>query len=503
MSQIRARHISKHYPGTKALDDVSLVFESGKVNALIGKNGSGKSTLVKIIAGAIRATAGELFLDGEPLRPDSPKDAANKGIATVYQELSLIPGMTVAENIFLDSLTDPGLFFKRREMQARAQRMLDEYAIAISPQAYVYELSTWQCQMVEILKAMSRGPRVIMLDEPTSSLAKHETDILFEMIRKLAQKDVIIIYISHRLQELWRIADTCTVLRDGKMIGTARMDELSKESLISMMYGQVEIKNRPRDLEVDEGEVVLELRGLTSGQKFKDISFALYKNEVLGIAGMLGSGRSELVRAIFGEDPYDSGEILLEGKPVRPRSPSNMRNHHVALIPEDRKRQGLVQTLSVRDNLSLAALPYLGRGAFLDGAQALAAAERQVDELSIKVPDIRQSVAALSGGNQQKVVVGKWLNTRPRIMLFDEPSRGIDVSAKQQIFHIIWEQSRRGVSSIIISSELEELLEVCHRILIMQGGALVGEVRPDELSVEALYSICMGESSNRDGGEQQ
>lgn len=496
MSVLEAKHITKIYPGTTALDDVSVSFESGRVHALIGKNGSGKSTLVKIFSGAIRASSGSVSLDGKELDIRGPKDANDLGIATVYQELSLIPGMSIAENIYLDQLAEPGAFFNRKEIERKAKALLDEYQLNLDPAACVHELSMWQCQMVEILKAMSHKPRVIMLDEPTSSLSQNETELLFQMIRRLRTKDVVIIYISHRLQELWKIADTCTVLRDGKWIGFEEMSALSREALVAMMYGQVEVKTRPADLTIQPEKLVLEVKNFTSADHFRNVSFQLHEREILGIAGLLGSGRTELVRAIFGADPVDSGRLFLDGREIRGQSPSKMRDRGVALIPEDRKKQGLNQILSVRENLCLAGLPFLGRFGFVDARKERSWVQKQEKELMIRVPNMKLPVSSLSGGNQQKVVVGNWLNANPRIMLFDEPSRGIDVNAKQQIFQIIWEQSRRGVSSIIISSELEELVEVCHRILIMNNGEIKGEVMADEVKVEDLYAMCIGEAKS-------
>lgn len=491
MSILRAENITKQYPGTKALDSVSVEFDSGKVHALIGKNGSGKSTLVKIFAGAIHATEGEIFLDGEKLHFESPEEALKNGIVTVYQELSLVPGLTVAENILMGHMPMKGRFIDWKETYSRAEEIVKELNIDISVRESVASLSLWQCQMVEIAKAMSNNPKVLMLDEPTSSLANEEVELLFDMIRRLKKKGVIILYISHKLQELWEIADTCTVLRDGKMIGTVNIADISRSDLIKMMFGDVEIKTRPKDLEVGE-RTVLDVRNLTSKGHFENITFQLKEKEVLGIAGMLGAGRTELLRAIFGADPFDSGEIYFEGEKVKKLSPMKMRDIGLAMTQEDRKNDGLIQIMSVAGNLCVASIPYLAKKGFIDRKKENEFVERQIDRLQISVPDREMPVSSLSGGNQQKVVVGNWLNTKPKVMLFDEPSRGIDVNAKQQIFQIIWEQSRQGIASIMVSSELEELLEVCHRILIMHNGRIIGEVLPEQITVEELYSLCMG-----------
>ena len=492
MSILRAENITKIYPGTTALNKVSVEFESGKVHAFIGKNGSGKSTLVKIFAGAVEATEGAFYLDEEKMNIKSPQEALKKGSATVDQELSLIPGLTVAENIFMGRMPMRGKFINWKKGYEEAEKLLKELQIDVSPKERVANLSLWQCQMIEIAKAMSYEPKVLMLDEPTSSLANHEIELLFRMIRNLKEKGVIIIYISHKLQELWQIADTCTVLRDGELIGKVNMQGLAREELVKMMFGDVEIKTRPKDLKVGKG-VVLEVEGLTRKGIFEEVSFRVRENEILGIAGMLGAGRTELLKSIFGADSFDSGTIRFYGKEIKNPNPVKMRNEGFALTPEDRKNEGLVQIMSVFGNLCVASIDYLGKHKFIQRKKEKDYVKRQIQDLQIKVSDPMLPVMSLSGGNQQKVVVGNWLNTEPKIMFFDEPSRGIDVNAKQQIFQIIWEQSKKGISSIMVSSELEELLEVCHRILIMREGKIVGEVLPEDTTVEELYVASMGD----------
>lgn len=492
MSVLETRGIVKNYPGTVALDDIAVSFESGKVHALVGKNGCGKSTLLKIFAGAVEPTRGELFINGTSVKFNNPTDAFEKGISTVYQELSLIPGMSVAENILLGRLPMRGRLVDWKRTYELAEELLKEMNVDIPAREMVYNLSMWKCQMIEIVKAMSSNPRVLLLDEPTSSLFQNEVQSLFKMIRELnKKKDVIIIYVSHRLQELWEIADTCTVLRDGKLIGTKDMKDVSHKDVINMMFGDMEIHKRPADLKVDE-EVVLEIKELTRKKHFENVSFQLKKGEVLGIAGMLGSGRTELLKSIFGADPYDSGEIIYKGKRIVSPNPVKMKRAGIAMTPEDRKREGLVQIMSIKNNLCVAGLEKIARGPFINSATEDRFVKRQVDELQIKTSNVDYPASSLSGGNQQKVVVGNWLNIDPEVMFFDEPSRGIDVNAKQQIFQIIWDQSRKGISSVMVSSELEELIEVCHRILIIRHGRITGEVIPENLRIEELYSLCMG-----------
>lgn len=476
--------IRKEYPGTVALDDVSVSFAGGKIHALLGKNGAGKSTLVKIFAGTVAPTRGRILVDGREVKLRTAQDAFQQGIATVYQELSLIPGLTVAENILLGRLPRSGPVVNWRETRRRAESVLKQMEVNLDVRRTVAELSVAQQQVVEIAKAMSFHPAVLMLDEPTSALAHHETDNLFRLLRQLAARGVAILYITHRLQELPRIADTVTVLRDGRLVGALNMTEVTPDRIVNLMFGEVVQKQRPADL--DPGtEPVLEVRGLGRGGKFHDVSFTLRKGEVLGIAGMLGAGRTELLRAIFGAEPPDSGEVVLGGETVRPSSPVEMKRRGLAYTPEDRKQQSLVQMLSTRANLVLANLsPFTSRG------HEQPVVRRLVEQLGIKVPDTEQPVASLSGGNQQKVVVGKWLNTQPRVILFDEPTRGIDVQAKQQIFQIMWDLSRQGISSIFVSSELEELTEVCHRILVMKHGTIIEELHP-AVGADGLYVRCM------------
>ncbi len=493
MSVLRTDKISKQYPGCLALDNVTVSFESGKVNAILGKNGSGKSTLVKCFSGAIQPTSGSFFLDDEKLSFASTTDAQARGFATVYQEMSLIPSLTVAENIFLGRMPKKGALIDWKKANEMASALLAKMGVSINPRETVSRLSMWQCQVVEITKAMSFNPRVLMLDEPTSTLATNEVEHLFDVIRELKKQDIIILYISHKLHEVPQITDTITVLRDGAFIGKVNTTDVSHADIIRMMFGETRIRNRPADVVAGQ-DVVLQVKNLCRKNKFQDISFELHRGEVLGIAGMLGAGRTELLKSIFGADPYDSGEVIVGGKAAKHRaSPVYMKKLGLGLTPEDRKAEGLILIHSIRDNLCYASMNKTSNGWLEVRQRRNTAADRQIRELDIKVPDIDAPVNSLSGGNQQKVVVGNWLNTEPQIMLYDEPSRGIDVNAKQQIFEIIWEQSRNRVSSIFVSSELEELLEVCHRILIMKEGRLIGEARPENVDINRLYALSMGD----------
>jgi ABC-type sugar transport system ATPase subunit len=488
--QIRTENITKDYPGTRALDDITISFDSGRVHALVGKNGSGKSTLVKIFAGAIKPTHGDFYLNDEKLHFNSTSDAYDKGIVTVYQEMSLVPGLSVAENIYLGRLPKKNNAIDWRKTYQMAGELLKKMKVDIDPREKLSRLSMWQWQIVEITKALSFNPKVILLDEPTSALAQNEVQNLFEAIQALKNQGVIVIYISHKLQELPQIADTVSVLRDGKLTGTVEMSEVEHKDIIGMMFGDVKIQSRPKDIKVRD-EVIMEVKGLSRKGWFQDVNFKLYRGEVLGIAGMLGSGRTELLRGIFGADAVDSGEVVIEGITYKAANPIKMVKAGVGLTPENRKTQGLILIHSIRDNLCYASMNITADGWVENKRKRNAFAEKQVQELEIKIPTINAPCSSLSGGNQQKVVVGNWLNAGPKIMLYDEPSRGVDVNAKQQVFEIIWTEARKGISTIFVSTELEELLEVCHRILIMRLGKIVDEVNPDKLNTSQLYELCM------------
>jgi ribose transport system ATP-binding protein len=487
---IRTEHITKDYPGTRALDDISVSFESGRVHALVGKNGSGKSTLVKIFSGALKPTSGDFYLNEEKLHFNSTSESYEKGITSVYQEMSLVPGLSVAENIFIGRLPQKYSMIDWRKTNQMAEALLDKMKVAIDPRMMVSRLSMWQSQVVEITKALSFNPKVIMLDEPTSALAQIEVQSLFEAIQALRDQGVIVVYITHKLQELPQIADTVTVLRDGKLVGTVNMNEVEHKDIIHMMFGEVNVQSRPHDIKARD-EVVMEVNGLSREGWYQDISFKLHRGEILGIAGMLGSGRTELLHGIFGAEPATCGEIIIEGKRYRKTNPIKMKNAGIGLTPENRKLEGLILVHSIMDNLCYASMNITADGWIENSGRRKTFAQKQVGELEIKVPSIKAPCSSLSGGNQQKVVVGNWLNTNPKIMLYDEPSRGIDVNAKQQIFEIMWAQARKGISTIFVSTELEELLEVCHRILVLQHGKIVAEVNPDEITVNELYELCM------------
>jgi ribose transport system ATP-binding protein len=492
--KLETEALRKEYPGTVALDDVSIQWEAGKVHALLGKNGAGKSTLVKILAGAITPTSGRILLDGAEVRIANPSEAFAQGIVTVHQELSLVPELSVAENILLGrlpmrkklgvSVVDWPAAFE----QARA--VLDEMEVSLDVRRPTRSFGVADQQIIEIAKAMSFRPRVLALDEPTSALAHHETQHLFRLIRQLTARGVTVIYISHRLQELKHIADTITVLRDGRLAGRVEMADATPDTIARLLFGEVMQNNRPSDLKCEETPV-LEARHIGLKDHLFDVNFTLRRGEILGIAGMLGSGRTELLKALFGAEPFDEGEVRVGGETITAPTPVRMKALGLAFTPEDRKSEALVQPLSIRQNLCMAALERIAPKGLISRSREKPFVEEQVAGLQILISSAERPVASLSGGNQQKVVVGNWLNNQPRIVLFDEPTRGIDVQAKQQIFKIMWDLSRQGVSALFVSSELEELLEVCHRILVLRRGRIGGEVDPAACDFNRLFALCL------------
>ena len=486
------RGLAKDYGATRALRPFTHRFDGGRIHALIGKNGSGKSTLIKMIAGATAPSAGQMLLDGKPLEFASPHEAIRAGIVTVHQELSLIPELTVAENIFLGRMPKAGAFIRWSVLNDMARRLLDDMGAGdIDPGARVSRLSVGKQQVVEIAKAMSFSPRVLQLDEPTSALARDEVDHLFALLRRLRERGVLMIYVSHRLSELAEIADDVAVLRDGEFIGAIDMQDATPKAIVDMMFGEVEEFVR-RDSHAASSEIVLEVEGLRIAGLLEDISFKLHKGEVLGIAGMLGSGRTELLRGIFGADPIDAGRITVHGTEVTQPTPQRMRALGVGYTSEDRKAKGLVQALSCHANLCLAGLRRMAPGGWTSEAREAPFVDRQISDLRIKVGHASLPVSSLSGGNQQKIVVGNWLNIEPRVILFDEPSRGVDVQAKQQIFQMMFQLAQKGLAAVVVSTELEELPAVCDRILVLRNGRFVREFSPD-VGAKALYEACMVE----------
>ena len=493
MSVLEARNITKVFPGTVALDDVSVSFDSGKVHAIVGKNGSGKSTLLKIISGAQQATSGVLILDGKEVKIASTTDAFKDGIATVYQELSLVPTLSVTENILLGRMPMKYGMIDWNAANTQVKNLLQELSIDIPVTAKVSSLSMWQRQMIEIAKAMSFNPKVLQLDEPTSSLARHEVAALFKMVRKLKEKDVIITYVSHKLQELWEIADDCTVIRDGKYIGKKDMKELSHRELIDMMFGDTQVQSRPDDLMVSD-DVVLKVNNLTREGKFENVSFELHKGEVLGIAGMLGSGRTELLKSIFGADKFDSGTVEFGGQVINKHHSSlkKMKSLGMALTPEDRKTEGLVLMSSINRNLVYASLGVLSKFGFMNEKKEKEYIDRQVKDLQIKVASTSLPVTSLSGGNQQKAIVAREVDCNPDLLVAVQPTRGLDVGAIENIHRQLINLRDEDKAVLLVSLELDEVMSVADRILVMYEGEIVGQLDPKKITVEELGLFMSG-----------
>ncbi len=494
---IRMEGISKAFPGVQALDRVDFEAYSGEVMALVGENGAGKSTLMKILSGAYMKDTGRIYIDGKRVEIQNPYHAQLLGISTIYQELNVTPNQTVAQNIFLGrEIKRKGIlgkldFVDKKEMERRAKELLNRVGANIDPRELVKNLSVAQRQMVEIAKALSLEAKIIIMDEPTSALGPEEVEKLFEIIRQLKEQGIAIIFISHRLEEVFKIADRITILRDGKLVGVMSKDEATFDKVIYLMV------NRPlgdmfKKEEVSKGKPILDVKNLKSAI-IKDVSFSLYEGEILGIAGLVGSGRTELVRLIFGADPKISGEIYLNGEKVEIKSPEDALKHGIGLVPEDRQNQGLILKMSVRENIGVTIirkiLKFLG---FIDKNKLTEIAENFVKRLNIKTPSIFEKVLYLSGGNQQKVVLAKWLASNPKILILDEPTRGIDVGAKAEIHAIMSQLAKIGIGIIMISSEISELLAMSDRILVMSEGKVVVELPRSEATQEKIMAYASG-----------
>jgi ribose transport system ATP-binding protein len=482
--------LRKEYPGTVALRDVSIRCEGGSIMALLGTNGAGKSTLVGLLGGAIEPTSGSILLDGAEVSFRTPGEALARGIATVHQELSLVPGLSVAENMFLGRLPRRRGFVDWSGARRGAEARLEELGLSLDVRTPAGNLGVAHQQIVEIARATTHSPAVLMLDEPTSALAQGETERLFTLLRRLASRGVVILYITHRLEEIHRIADRATVLRNGVVVGTLPIADATSGVIAGMMFGE-ELARRRRADAPPSGPPVLEVRGLTHREAYRDISFTLHRGEILGIAGVLGAGRTELLRGLFGADSHDSGSVTIGGTTVAPSSPFQMKKLGMALAPEDRKAEGLVQILSTRVNINLASFWPPSRRWITTASRERAVAGRFVREMDMVVPSLDDPVSSLSGGTQQKVVIAKWLTTEPRVLLLDEPTRGIDIRAKEQVFEIVRRLSAQGIAFLVVSTELEELMDLCHRILVLKKGRIGGEVLPRDSSLERLLELCM------------
>jgi ABC-type sugar transport system ATPase subunit len=497
---LQLEHISKSFPGVKALDDVHFEMNAGEIHALLGENGAGKSTLIKIISGVYKPDAGSIKLDGQPISFNNPREAQAKGIATIYQELSLYPELTVAENIFMGHApkrtVGPVRIIDWKTINARAAELLASLNITdLDVRRKVGSLNVGNRQRVEIAKALSINARVLIMDEPTAALTETDVERLFEIVRLLKQRGVGIIYISHRLQEVFELADRSTVLRDGQFVGTRPVSETTEDQLISMMVGRT-IENLFPKLPGERGKPVLEIRHLNRPPLTRDVSFTVHAGEIVGLAGLVGSGRSELAQVIFGMTPAQSGEVLIEGKPVRIQHPSTAVQLGIAYVPEDRGTQGLIKQMTIRENTSMAVLRQLSRASFINQREEKSLAQRAIEQLSIRAYSYEQIVNKLSGGNQQKVVVSKWLASKPKLLIMDEPTRGIDVGAKAEIHRLMSELAvNQGLAVLMISSELPEILGMSDRILVMREGRLVAEFSRFDATQEKVVAAMMSNTA--------
>ncbi len=487
---LQAKQISKSFPGVQALDRVDLDIEKGKVHALMGENGAGKSTLMNILIGIHSSDAGQLVWEGRPVRFNGVYDALQAGLSMIHQELLPFPDLTVAENIFMGK--EPVKFagwIDRRQMDRQAAALLRKLGVDIPPSRMMRELSISEMQMVEIAKALSNNAKVIIMDEPTSAITSREVATLFGIIRDLTRQGIAVIYISHKMEEILQIADTITVMRDGRHIATRDKDQLDNDQLIALIVGR-ELRTIFNKTSLTFGETQLSVAQL-SGEAFRDISFAVRRGEIVGIAGLMGAGRTEIVNAIFGLEKIHSGDIFIKGRKVRIKSPADAIRNGIGLVSEDRKKFGLVLSASVRHNISLSSLHKCRSGIFLHAGKETALVTEQIRSLGIKTPSANQKVNLLSGGNQQKVVLGKVLLNDPEIIILDEPTRGIDIGAKAEIYQLITRLAASGKAILMISSELTEILGMSDRVLVVKEGRIRASLSRTEATQELIMEHLM------------
>ncbi|MBP1996087.1 sugar ABC transporter ATP-binding protein [Paenibacillus eucommiae] len=495
---LQMKDISKTFPGVKALSHVNLSIKKGSVHALMGENGAGKSTLMKILIGLYTDYAGEIYFKGQKIVHKDIKSALNAGIAMIHQELTYVPEMTVGENLFLGNEPRHKFFgmVDTKTLHKRTNELLGQIGVQIDPDVLMKDLSVSKRQMVEIAKAVSYKSELIIMDEPTSAIPEREVESLFRIIRELKDKGVSIIYISHKMDEIYRIADEFTVLRDGTYVGTHSIQEADENKMISMMVGrqlsELFVQRTPT-----EGPVVLSVKDLTRQGKFENISFDLRKGEILGLAGLMGAGRTELVSCIYGLDKADSGEIHIKNKKVSIRKANDGIQHGVGLVSEDRKTLGLVLGLSVTENLMLPNYKQLNKSFLISDSKERDIADRSISDLNIKTPSREQKVKNLSGGNQQKIVIGKVLLSNPDILILDEPTRGIDIGAKSEIYKLISQLASEGKAIIVVSSELPEVMGLADRILVLHEGKVAGQLMREEASEEKIMALAFGKHKQK------
>lgn len=483
--------ITKKFPGVLALDSAQLTVRRGEVHALLGENGAGKSTLIKVLGGIYKPDSGSIEINGKKVLIDNVHDARMNGISIIHQELMILPEMTIADNIFLGRLARKKMFLDDASMRRKTQKLLDDVGLPLHAGDKLSSLSIANQQMIEILRAISFGAKIIVMDEPTSSLTDREVEVLFDAIRKLKVLGIGIIYISHRMSELSEISDRITVMRDGQYIGTVDTATTERTELISMMVGR-ELSNFYTKTCCATDELVLEVSHLSDGKEVKDVSFDLYKGEILGFAGLIGAGRSETVKCLFGLSKNKAGTIMIDGEEVELRSPKISMRNGIGLVPENRKLESLYLQKDIVFNTSIEMLPSFIKGIRVDKEKELEIVEQYTRKMEVKTPSLSQLISKLSGGNQQKVVISRWLATNPKILILDEPTRGIDVGAKSEIYAIINQLAKEGMSIIFISSELPELINMCDRIAVMNHGR-IARILSDDFSQERIMHYATKE----------
>ena len=501
IKSLEFKGIGKSYPGVRALDGIDFVAESGQVLALLGENGAGKSTLLKILNGDQRPTDGQILLDGKPVVFQDPRDAIAAGISVIYQERQLIPSLSVMENLFVGKLPKSKLgLYDRNQLYRDAKEIIGQFGLAIDPTELVGRLSVANQQMVEIMKAYRRDSDIIAYDEPTAPLTDLEIRILFEVIRKQKAAGKIIIYVSHRLSEIFEVTDKIVVLKDGRFVKTLNTAETDRNELIKAMVGR-DIGDTYANLSRNEkpGDVVLEVKNLST-PKVKNVSFQVRRGEIVGLAGLVGAGRTEVARALFGADPVTGGEIWLDGQKVSFRSPREAIDHGVALCPEDRKEEGLVMFRSIKDNVAMPVVNLLCKGLFVDRGAMASLAEKAVQQYSIKTPTIDKLTSELSGGNQQKVILGRWTSEKmtTKVLILDEPTKGIDVGTKAEIYQKVCDFAKAGIAVIFISSELTEVINLSDNLIVMHNGRITGKLSRQEATEENVLALAMKETGGAD-----
>jgi len=497
---LKLEKVVKDFPGVRALDNVDFNLKKGEVHALLGENGAGKSTLIKIIMGIYRLNKGSIFLDGSSVDITDTKRAKSLGIDAIYQEQNLCPELTVAENIFINRLPKRKMIpiINWSKLINNSQKLLDEWNANFKATDIVASLNVSQSQIIEVIKVVAeKDLKVLILDEPTAALIEEEIEKLFDTIRKLKSKGISVIYISHRLDEVFLISDRITVLRDGKNVGTLITKEATKKELVKLMIGR-ELSDMYPKKKIEKKEVILQVKNLSSGRNFKDINFSLRQGEILGMYGLLGSGKSEIGKSLFGRTKINSGEVIINGSNVKIRNTISAIAKKIGFVPADRKRNGIIEILNVKQNLTLANIKALGKKGFISKKVEEERANKWVRALNIKTPSLVTKIASLSGGNQQKVVIGKWLDSESKILILNEPTHGVDVGAKVEIYNIIEDFCQKGIGVLLISSEIPELTAICDRIIVINKGKINGELAGQDLTQENILRLAMSEVKNEE-----